>query len=110
MFLKSKNFGKVKKQGGFRTSLLKGKGLVHLFIYFSFSKIIQKFKIYIYIHTHTQTHTHMHAYAYICVSTVYAYACLHIYIIIYISTAILGENRNCRRLRVLSSSPENIPK
>ena len=45
---------------------------------------------------------------YVC--KVYAYASVHIYIIIYISTAILGENRTCRRLRFLSSSPENILK
>ena len=70
----------------------------------------QKFKIYTYIHIHTQTHAHMQAYAYICVYTVHAYARVHIYIIIYISTAILGENRTCRRLRILSSSPENVLK
>ena len=35
----------------------------------------------------------MHAYAYICVYTVYAYARVHICIIVYISTAIIRENR-----------------
>ena len=48
----------------------------------------------------------MNAYAYICLYTVYAYARVHIWIIIYISTAIIGENRTVRRLRVSSSSPE----
>ena len=52
----------------------------------------------------------MHAYAYICVYTVYGYARAHICIIVCISTAILRENRTCRRLRVLPSSPENILK
>ena len=52
----------------------------------------------------------MHAYAYICVYTVYAYACVHTYIIIYIYTAVLRENRTCKRLRALSSSPENVLK
>ena len=50
----------------------------------------------------------MHAYEYICLFRVYAYTRVHIYIIIYIPTAILGENSTCRRLRVLSSSPEKF--
>ena len=58
----------------------------------------------------THRHTHMHAYAYICVYKVYAYARVHICIIVYISTAVIRENRTCRRLKVLSSSPENILK
>ena len=82
--------------------------IFHLFI--SFSKIIQNFNIYIYTYIHTHTDTHMHAYAYICVYTVYAYTRVHMCIIVYISTTILRENRTCRRLRVLSSSPENILK
>ena len=79
------------------------------FIYFHSQKSYKTLK---YIHTYTLTHRHtyMHASAYICVFTVYAYAHVHIYIIVYISTAILRENRTCRRLRVLSSSPENILK
>ena len=48
----------------------------------------------------------MHVYVHICVYTVYASVRVHINIIIHISTAILRENRTCRRLRVLSSSPE----
>ena len=63
-------------------------------------------KKYIYIHIHSHTNTDMHAYAYICVYTVYAYACVHIYIIIYIYTAVVRENRTCRKLRVLSWSPK----
>ena len=50
----------------------------------------------------------MHPYAYICVYTVYVYARVHMYIIVYVSTAILRENRTCRRLRVLSSSAERM--
>ena len=61
--------------------------------------------------SHTDTHsiqyTHMHMYI---VYIVYACARVHTYIIIYISTAMLGENRICGRLRVLSSNPENILK
>ena len=92
---------------------------IHLFIY-SFSKIIQKFKIYIYIlniyilyiYTYTLTHRHTHSIQYtrMYMYTVYAYARVHPYIIKYISIEVLGENRTCRRLRVLSSSPENILK
>ena len=81
------------------------------FIYFYFVlKKSYKNLIFIYIHTDTQTHTYMHAYAYICVYTVYAYARAHICINVYISTPVIRENRTCRRLKVLSSSPENILK
>ena len=67
------------------------KDLISFIHFILFSKSIQNFKIYTY--TLTRKYTHMHAYAYICVYTVYAYALVHIYIIIYISTAILRENR-----------------
>ena len=81
---------------------------IYLFIYFLFLFI--SYKNLIFIHTDTQTHTYMHAYAYICVYTVYAYARAHICINVYISTPVIRENRTCRRLKVLSSSPENILK
>ena len=83
---------------------------IYLFIYFLFIFISYKNLIFIYIHTDTQTHTYMHAYAYICVYTVYAYVRAHICINVYISTPVIRENRTCRRLKVLSSSPENILK
>ena len=82
----------------------------HLSIFHSQKSYKNLKYIYTYTLTHRHIHTHMHAYTYICLYTVYAYARVHIYIIIYISTAILGENMTCRRLRVLSSSPENILK
>ena len=63
---------------------------------------------HIYTYTLTHRHTQTHAYACICVYTVYVYARVHICIIVYISIAITRENRTCKRLRVLSSSPENI--
>ena len=62
--------------------------------------------IYIYMHTHSHTDTHIHGYAYIYMYTVYSYARVHVHIIINISTAVLRKNETCRRLRVLSSSPE----
>ena len=66
--------------------------------------------IYIYLYILSNTNTHMHAYAYICLYTVYAYVHVDIYIIIYISTAMLRENRTCRRVRVISSNHGNILK
>ena len=62
------------------------------------------------MHTHSHTDTHSIRYTHMYMYIVYACARVHTYIIIYISTAMLGENRTCRRLRVLSSNPENILK
>ena len=79
-------------------------------IYLFHSQKSYKTLKYLYTYTMAHRHTHIHAYAYMCGYTVYAYAPVHICIIVYISTAIIRENRTCRRLRVLSSSPENILK
>lgn len=85
------------------------KKFIHSFILIYSQKSYKTLK---YICTYTLTHKHRHTciHMHTCVYIVYAYARVHIQIIIYISTAILRENKTCRRLRVLSSSPGNILK
>ena len=82
---------------------------IHLFIYL-FIHSQKSYKNLIYIYTYTLTHRHTVYSIRICMCTVHPYARVHTYIIKSISIAVLGENRTCRRLRVLSSSPENILK
>ena len=74
---------------------------IRYYIYSFYSQKSYKNLGYI-TYTHTDTHStqYMHMYTY----KAYGYASVHIYIIIYISTAILRENKTCRRLRALSSS------